>query len=61
MHTVLIVDGVQDPGNLGTIIRTALASGTEAIYCLKGTVDLYNDKVLRANHGRDLCAAYICR
>lgn len=51
LHTVLIVDGVQDPGNLGTIIRTALASGTEAIYCLKGTVDLYNDKVLRATMG----------
>ena len=51
MHTVLIVDGVQDPGNLGTIIRTALASGTEAVYCLKGTVDLYNDKVLRATMG----------
>lgn len=51
LHTVLIVDGVQDPGNLGTIIRTALASGTEAVYCLKGTVDLYNDKVLRATMG----------
>lgn len=51
LHTVLLVDGVQDPGNLGTIIRTALASGTEAIYLLKGTVDLYNDKVLRATMG----------
>lgn len=59
LHTVLIVDGVQDPGNLGTIIRTALASGTEAIYCLKGTVDLYNDKVLRGDYGRDLCPADI--
>ncbi len=51
LQTVLLVDGVQDPGNLGTIIRTALASGTEAIYCLKGTVDLFNDKVLRATMG----------
>lgn len=51
LQTVLLVDGVQDPGNLGTIIRTALASGTEAIYCLKGTVDLYNDKVLRSTMG----------
>lgn len=50
-HSVLVVDGVQDPGNLGTIIRTALASGADAVYCLKGTVDLYNDKVLRATMG----------
>ena len=51
MRTILVIDGVQDPGNLGTIIRTALASGTDAVYCLKGTVDLYNDKVLRATMG----------
>lgn len=51
MQQILIVDGVQDPGNLGTIIRTALASGTEAVLCLKGTVDLYNDKTLRSTMG----------
>lgn len=51
MEQVLIVDGVQDPGNLGTIIRTALSSGTEGVICLKGTVDLYNDKTLRATMG----------
>lgn len=51
MRQILIIDGVQDPGNLGTIIRTALASDTEAVLCLKGTVDLYNDKVLRSTMG----------
>ncbi len=47
----LVVDRVQDPGNLGTIIRTALGAGVDAIYLLKGTVDLYNEKVLRSTMG----------
>lgn len=51
MRQILVLDGVQDPGNLGTIIRTALASGTEAVLCLKGTVDFYNDKTLRSTMG----------
>ena len=46
MHQIVVIDGVQDPGNLGTIMRTALASDTQAMICLKGTVDLYNDKTL---------------
>ena len=48
MEQIIIIDGVQDPGNLGTIVRTALASDTQAMLCLSGTVDLYNDKTLRA-------------
>ena len=48
MDQIVVIDGVQDPGNLGTIMRTALASGTQAMVCLKGTVDLYNDKTLRS-------------
>lgn len=51
MKRLLIIDGVQDPGNLGTILRTALAAGTEAVICLKGTVDVYNDKTLRSTMG----------
>ncbi len=51
MKQIVIIDGVQDPGNLGTIMRTALASDTEAMLCLKGTVDLYNDKTLRSTMG----------
>ncbi|MGI6225793.1 MAG: TrmH family RNA methyltransferase [Peptococcales bacterium] len=49
--TFLILDGVQDPGNLGTIIRTSLAAGVHGIFCLKGTVDIYNDKTLRSTMG----------
>ena len=48
---MLIVDGVQDPGNLGTILRTALASGVQYVCLTQGTVDLYNPKVLRSTMG----------
>jgi len=48
---VLLVDAVQDPGNLGTIIRTADAAGFSHVVLGQGTVDLYNDKVIRATQG----------
>ena len=48
---IVIVDGVQDPGNLGTILRTALGAGVKGVFCLKGTVDLFNDKTLRSTMG----------
>jgi TrmH family RNA methyltransferase len=48
---LLIVDGIQDPGNLGTILRTALAAGVQPICLTTGTVDLYNPKVLRSTMG----------
>jgi RNA methyltransferase, TrmH family len=48
---LLIVDRVQDPGNLGTIIRTAVAAGWENLVCLKGTVDPFSPKVVRATAG----------
>lgn len=47
----LLCDKVQDPGNLGTIIRTAHAAGITGIILTKGTVDIYNDKVLRSTMG----------
>lgn len=47
----LILDGVQDPGNLGTILRTALAAGVRYICLTSGTVDVYNPKVLRSTMG----------
>jgi len=47
----LIIDRIQDPGNLGTILRTALASGWEKIICLKETVDPFSPKVTRASAG----------
>ncbi|MGO4939230.1 TrmH family RNA methyltransferase [Fundicoccus sp. Sow4_D5] len=47
----LLLDKVQDPGNLGTMIRTADAAGFDGVVMGNGTVDLYNDKVLRATQG----------
>jgi len=47
----LLIDAIQDPGNLGTIIRTADACGIDGIILGNGTVDLYNDKVIRATQG----------
>lgn len=48
---VLLIDRIQDPGNLGTIIRTADAAGFSKIILGNGTVDMYNDKVIRASQG----------
>lgn len=42
------LDGVQDPGNLGTIIRTSVAADVKGIFLLKGTVDPYNEKCVRS-------------
>ena len=47
----IMLDAVQDPGNLGTIVRTADAAGFDAVVLGTGTVDLYNDKVLRSMQG----------
>lgn len=48
---ILIVDGVQDPGNLGTIIRSCVAFNIDTIILSDTTVDIYNDKVIRASEG----------
>lgn len=48
---LLILDGIQDPGNLGTILRTALAAGVRHVCLTSGTVDVYNPKVLRSTMG----------
>jgi TrmH family RNA methyltransferase len=48
---LLIIDQIQDPGNLGTIIRTADAAGIDGIILGKGTVDHYSGKVLRSTQG----------
>lgn len=48
---LLLLDEIQDPGNLGTIVRTAEAAGVDAVVLGKGSVDLYNGKVVRATMG----------
>ncbi len=48
---VLILDQIQDPGNLGTLVRTAVALGWDAVIATPGTVDFFNDKAIRASQG----------
>lgn len=50
-NRVLALDAVGDPGNMGTLIRTALAFGWDGIYLLEGCCDPYNDKAIRAAMG----------
>jgi TrmH family RNA methyltransferase len=47
----LVVDGVRDPGNLGTILRSAEAAGAGQVLLAPGTVDVYNPKVVRGAMG----------
>src|SRR5215217_4282166 len=47
----LVLDGVQDPGNMGTIIRTADWYGIDHIICSEDCVDVYNPKVVQATMG----------
>ena len=48
---VAVLVEVADPGNAGTIVRTADAAGADAVVCTAGSVDLYNPKVVRASAG----------
>lgn len=48
---VLVLDGLQDPGNIGTLIRTAICFDFNTIYITDNSCDIYNEKVLRATQG----------
>lgn len=48
---IVALDGIQDPGNAGTILRTAAALGASGVVALPGTVDLWNPKVVRGSMG----------
>lgn len=48
---VILCDGIQDPGNMGTIIRTALSFGFDGLYVNNMCVDISNDKVIRSAQG----------
>ena len=50
-NRILILDDIQDPGNLGTIIRSAVAFNFDTIVLSYGTVDMYNPKVVRSTKG----------
>ena len=51
LRTLLLLDGLQDPGNLGTLIRTAYAFGVSVVIVLDGSVDPWNTKAVRASAG----------
>jgi len=48
---LLVLDGLSDPGNVGTLIRSALALGWDGVYLLENTCDPFNEKALRAAKG----------
>ncbi len=50
-NKILMLDAVQDPGNLGALLRSAKAFGFDTVVLGNGTVDLYNDKVIRSSQG----------
>ena len=57
---LLALDGIQDPGNLGTLVRTALALGWDAVALLPGTCDPYNDKVRNSHPRGNLLSRRLC-
>lgn len=50
-NKILILDGLQDPGNMGALMRSAAAFGFDTMFIGNGSVDIYNDKVIRASQG----------
>lgn len=58
---LLILDQIADPGNLGTLLRTAFAFGWDGVIATPGTVDFFNDKALRAAKGATFRLPYCWR
>jgi RNA methyltransferase, TrmH family len=58
--SLLLIDAVQDPGNLGTMIRTADAAGIDAVIVGHGSVDIFNSKVLRSAQGSHFHLPIVC-
>ena len=50
-HKIVYLDNINDPGNLGTILRTAVAFNYDAVILSKSSVDIYNEKVVAASKG----------
>lgn len=50
-NKIVLLDGVQDPGNAGTIVRNSLAFGYNLVYFSNNSVDIYNSKFIRATQG----------
>jgi TrmH family RNA methyltransferase len=56
----LLLDRVQDPGNVGTLVRTAAAAGTDCVIMMEGSADVYNPKALRASAGAVFRLPIVC-
>lgn len=56
---LMVLDNLQDPGNLGTIMRTAEGAGATGIILSKDCVDMYNPKVIQLNNGSDLSMPFV--
>lgn len=56
---VVVCAGVRDPGNLGTVVRSAAAAGADAVACTTGTVDPFNPKTVRASAGAVLAVPLV--
>ncbi len=50
-NRILLLDAIQDPGNMGTLLRSAVAFGFSTVVLGNGCVDIYNDKVIRSSQG----------
>lgn len=59
-NRIIVMDGVQDPGNVGTILRTAEAFGFDGAVLLGACADVYSPKTLRASMGSSLRFPFVC-
>ncbi|GMN34033.1 hypothetical protein TIFTF001_004479 [Ficus carica] len=59
-HRILVLDGIQDPGNLGTLVRSAMAFRWDGIFLLPGCCDPFNEKAIRASRGASFQLPIVC-
>ncbi|KAF7829268.1 putative tRNA/rRNA methyltransferase ysgA [Senna tora] len=59
-HRVLVLERIQDPGNLGTLLRSAVAFGWDGVFLLPGCCDPFNEKALRASRGASFQLPIVC-
>ncbi|EXC31699.1 putative tRNA/rRNA methyltransferase YsgA [Morus notabilis] len=59
-HRILVLDGIQDPGNLGTLVRSAMAFKWGGIFLLPGCCDPFNEKAIRASRGASFQLPIVC-